>query len=238
MKTDGSTPSENQAPTPEKPPKKAHPAVKRRQRIEEYLITHPEATNATVAAYFGVSERTISSVRSVAIRKNLIQPSYFDHTTPPIEPLTTEGAEAIAKELQKMRGLHNEPLSDEEMLSILSGMVRRSAADNNLSLARDAILAYKKIQAATEVRELGPGPPQTEQELIERTSDIIDVVGPTLVAACIMRQLPDFLPLFEEEFGRLKATQPQVAPQGSTQPADSSPPMKEPNGNASSAESE
>lgn len=214
-----SDPSKNQAPEPEKPSKKPHPAVKRRQRIEEYLLTHPESTNATVAAYFGLSERTISSVRSTAVKKGLLKPSYFDHTSEPVEAIPTEGAEIIAKELQKLRGMHNEPLTDAESLSILSGMARKSAAEGNLSLARDAILAHKKIEAATQVAQLGPGPPLTEADLIMRTSDIIDVVGPHITAVCILRQLPDFLPQFEEEFGRLKATQPQVAPEGSTQPA-------------------
>jgi len=231
-------PSKNQAPSPEKPPKKAHPAVKRRQRIEEYLLTHENATNATVAAYFGISERTVSSVRSGAIRKNLIKPSYYDHTTEPVDEITTVGAEVIAKELQKLRGLHNEPLSDEEALSILAGMARKSAAENNLSLSRDAIIAYKKIESATKIQQLGPPPPQTEQDLIERTSDILDVVGPIITVASIARQLPEFLTAFSEEFGRLKATQTQVATPGFTQPTDSSPPFKEPDGDPSSAQSQ
>ena len=201
------------------------PTIKRRQRIEEYLLTHAEATNATVAAYFGVSERTISRVRSDGIKKGLLQPSYYDHQTEAPE-VTTEGAEVIVKELEKMRGLHNEPLTQEEKLSMLAGSARKAAANNNLSLLRDAILAHDKIEARSTTEKLGPGPPLTEEDLIVRTADILDVVGPALTVAAIGRQLPDFLPTFEEELSRLKATHPQVATEGSIQPADSSSPPR------------
>ncbi len=223
-----SVPSENQAPTPEKPPKTPHPAIKRRQRIEEYLLTHENASNATVAAYFGISERTVSSVRATARTKGLLKPSYYDHSSEPVEAFTTEGAEVIAKELQKLRGMHNEPLTDEEMLSILAGSVRKSAAEGNIAATRDSILAYKKIETGTHVEKLGPGPPLTDEDLITRTSDILDVVGPSIAVAAISRQLPEFLTPFSEEFGRLQATQALLAnAEGSSQTADSSPPLIE-----------
>lgn len=194
---------------PDQPPK-----IDRRQRIEEYLLTHPNVTNAEGAAYFGCSERTITRVRQAAIKKGFLTPSYYDHITEEPPPVTTEGAETLRRELEKMRGVGGEPLTDAEALQMLANLARDAAANRQGSMLRDAILAHKKISSDTTQQHLGPPPPLTDEDKVQRTADILDVVGPLLAAAAHLRQPdPSFANAFAEEFHRLQSTQHSVPPQ-------------------------
>jgi hypothetical protein len=192
--------------------------IDRRQRIEEYLLTHPNSTNPETAAYFGCSERTITRVRQAAIKKGFLTPSYFDRVSDEPPPVTTEGAEVLRRELEKMRGVSGEPLTDTESLQMLANLARDAAANRQGGMLRDAILAHKKISSDTDQKHLGPPPPLTDEDKIQRTADILDVVGPILAALAHLRQPdPSFANAFAEELHRLQSTQHSVPPQAPMQ---------------------
>jgi len=187
--------------------------VPKRQLVEEYLIVHRYATNAQVAAACGVSEGTVSNARRDAVKKGLLEPAYFDRSSPPLEtesPTSTGSVDTVTMVQEAVAaalGRGGKPLDPEESLSMLATMTREAYTKKNFSLVRDCILADAKIREKTEDTNLTIPDPLTDEEFIKHTSDILDCIGPRLAAESICHAFDFSTRLaFEEEFGRIKAT--------------------------------
>ena len=193
-------------------------------RARQYLLDHPHDSNQEVAEAIRVGLRTVSYARSHLIKEGIVPPTYFDRTIkhraiqvadrvkadpdsklnqfidPPINPL-----------IEKVTSHHRVgKLTTEESLDMLADFARHARDDGNFPLAKDAIVAYNRIEATSTETQLGPPPPQTDKDKVSRTTSILDVVGPTIAAhaavgAFITNEDRDS---FEEEFARQSVTHP------------------------------
>lgn len=186
--------------------------VPKRQLVEEYLITHPFAANAEVAAACGVSERLISTARKDAVAKGLLEPAYMDRQSKPLDtepssPGSGHLPEQVQEYLKGLTGANGKPIETEEALSMLGTAIRQAYANKNFALFRDLVLADSRIRDKTADTNLTVPDPLTPEEFVKHTSDILDCIGPLLTAAalCHAFDVPNRL-AFEEEYGRIKAT--------------------------------
>lgn len=194
-------------------PRKPIQSVPKRQMVEEYLIVHPYASNAEVAAACGVGERTVTYARSDAVKKGLVPAAYFDRTSPLDTSPPSSGSgqdlpQVIQDKLAALMGRGGAPLTPEESLSMLATMTREAYTAKNFSLVRDCILADARIREKTEDSNLTIADPITEEEFILHTSDILDVVGPEIAAAALCRAYDSALrTAFDSAYARVRATQ-------------------------------
>lgn len=189
-------------------------------RARAVLIDHPYYTVEEVAEEAKCGIRTVSYQKSNLIREGIVDPAYFDHspkartldltrrrgldTSIPLGTPESPEIENVVTEQEAGR------LTTEESLDMLADFARKARDSRNFPLAKDAIVAYNKIESGTIETQLGPPPPQTDPEKVSRTTHILDVVGPTVAAKAVCQAFTQEMDRrsFEEEFARQSVTHP------------------------------
>ena len=155
---------------------------------KEYLLARSgHCSNEECAAAASCSPRTVVRARHELQRLNpLIPPAPRDkHAT---VTLSATGAEEIERSLAAIRGDTGAPLDDAEKLQMLAVLARRAYREDNAKLAGDLMTVHTKIrESASEKPTLGPPPPLTRDELIDRTWAILDCAGPDVTAHAALR---------------------------------------------------
>ena len=184
------------------------------------LLDHPTYTNQEVADDAKCSIRTVNYARTKLVKEGIVPASYFDRsiatrtlnltsptrTAPPTAPPVTDSDTS----LEPVAPTGDHDLTIDESLSMLAGFAKSAEREGNYPLAKDAVLAHRKLKDAFTSVELGPPPPQTDEDKVSRTTNILDVVGPTLTATAICQAfiLVEDRKAFEEEFSRQSVTHP------------------------------
>jgi len=166
------------------------------QTITEYVIAYPEATIAEVGARFGVSARTVSRCRGHAIKDKLVGPSYFDRRSPEGIEAGESGHVTGAPLEETVKGYlqsakPGEQITTEESLTALSAIARAAARDGANKLAIDAHNAFHKLKSQSKEAKLGPNPPLSYDERVERTSRILECVGVRALKAAFQVAFPE-----------------------------------------------
>ncbi len=210
---------------------KKHKKLSPGLRARQYLLDHPLATTEEVSNAMLVGSRTVSYARSFLIRKGIVPPTYFDRSVEarsiPVEErastdqnsqlnqylatLNTETSPSISEEVGKvLTSQQNGKLTTAESLDMLAEFARIARKEGNFPLAKDAIVAYNKIEQGTTEAQLGPPPPQTDTQKVTRITHLLDVVGPTVAAHGICQAFVTIEDRrsFEEEFARQSVTHP------------------------------
>lgn len=186
------------------------------------LLDHPDYTDREVADTAKCGLRTVGYAKANLIAEGHVKASYFDRT---IKNRTVKMTERLLEDpTSKLSQSHtnsdtfpvsktefqDHDLTIEESLSMLAGFAKSAEREGNFPLAKDAVMAHRKLKDAFTTTELGPPPPQTDEEKVARTTIILDVVGPTLVATAICQafNLIEDRAAFEEEFARQSVTHP------------------------------
>ena len=193
-------------------------------RARMLLLDHPNFTDQEVAQTAKTSLRTVSYAKKKLVEEGIVPRSYFDRSNKArsllmadklkADPTTTlakaisesESPEVVEVKTAQQAGT----LTIEESLERYTKFARQAEIEGNFSLSKDATKAYHELEARSSETILGPPPPQTDEDKVARTTNILDVVGPTLVATAICRafHLIEDRKAFEEEFSRQSVTHP------------------------------
>jgi len=194
--------------------------MKRRTRkledAKEYLRAWPHASTDAVVRVIGCSPRTVYAARKALRLTENHEPVVADHITPRVvAPVPTEGIEDLDKEVKKAAAIKGEPLTNDELEVIYSNAVRLAKMEGNVSAMVAAGSALDRLRrGAGDANRLGPGPPLTQADKIERTSLILDVVGPKITADAAFKawERPE-LDAFLEEIGKKMAETTPIPPE-------------------------
>lgn len=193
------------------------PRSNRRSKTElakEYLEARKgHCTNEEVMAAVTCGQSTVVRARHALQRINPAFPPAPGDKLATIK-LTPTGVEEIERTLAEARGDSGKPLEDAEKLNMLAVLARRAYQDDNAKLAGDLVTVHTRIRDSTKQEStLGPGPPATPEETLDRTSIILDCVGPEVAAAAVARAFTGTdLATFGTTFDRLKVTAPHSPP--------------------------
>jgi len=204
--------------------------VKPGLRARMILLDHPDYTNQEVADDAKCGIRTVNYARAQLIKEGIVPASYFDRTTKARTLKVTDrrradpnsklslsvasndtSSEPVSPEVAEVKTAQQSgTLTIEESLERYTKFARDAEAEGNFSLSKDATKAYHELEARSSETILGPPPPQTDEEKVSRTTNILDVVGPTLTATAICQAfiLVEDRKAFEEEFSRQSVTHP------------------------------
>jgi DNA-binding transcriptional regulator YhcF (GntR family) len=183
------------------PRKDAHQS--KREKAELYVLKFPHATAVDIAKMADVSVNTVDRARAKLAKQGMIQKGRHGAVPPKADPQTPEVEKVVTDR-------DTGTLTDERALYILNNLAEQGYRDKNLGLAKDAIKEYKRLEAQTTETTLGPPDPVTDRDKIERTTQILDVVGPVLTASAVIKAfcLQEDRTQFEEEFTRQSVTHP------------------------------
>jgi DNA-binding transcriptional regulator YhcF (GntR family) len=172
-------------------------------RAEKYIFRFPHAQAVDIAKMADVSVNTVTRARAKLAKQGLIKKGRHDGYPPLPDPQTPEVEKVVTDR-------DTGTLTDERALFILNNLAEQGYRDKNLGLAKDAIKEYKRLEAQTTETTLGPPDPVTDRDKIERTTQILDVVGPVLTASAVIKAfcLQEDRTQFEEEFTRQSVTHP------------------------------
>lgn len=154
-----------------------------KEQVIEYMIAHREATNAEICREFGVKDRTITRARKEAIEKGYVGPNYFDRMSDEgreAGEAGSHGAEPLEKTLERVaRGVKpgDTQLTTEESLLMLSQLARAAKRDGANKLSIEAMVAFHRLKSQSKEAKLGPNPPLSFDEKVERTSRVLEAAG-------------------------------------------------------------
>ncbi len=194
-------------------------------RARQYLLDHPHDSNQEVANAVKCGLRTVGYARKELIDQGIVNPSYFERSLrtqalklatrqqklPPPPSITNPDTDPDATQIvEQVVGKKTGNLTTEESLAMLTQFARVAQKEKNFALAKDAVIAHDRIAKGSTVSQLGPPPPQKDEDKATRTTNILDVVGPTIAALAIVKAFPieEDRKLFEEEFARQSVTHP------------------------------
>lgn len=212
------------------------------QLAKEYLMAHPTASNEDVIQATGVSSRSVSSARQVLVQMGLLQRSFHDRRHRSAEPdgtasaveLPTHGPSEEASDAMEVRRLAaleqsinkdiGEPLTPDEMRRRYARIADWARNNKEFTLEIQAIQAHARLDSQLGARDrLGPGPPLTRPQKVERVGLICQAAAPSIVAeACVMYWDRRELDKFIDEIGRFMARKaPDGVPNQETAPLPS-----------------
>lgn len=168
------------------------------QLAKEYLLANKAATNEDVVKALGVSSRTVTAARSALISMGLLQRSYFDrtssHPTPdasePAIPhgptLETHSVADLAKLNELIQQDHGEAITAEEARKRVSRIIRAASVMHDPQLELSAINMFARLDAQLGARDrLGPGPPLSREAKVQRSSQILEAIGPSIAGEAL-----------------------------------------------------
>lgn len=176
------------------PPKKKDelPPVKLKKQtkqeiIRDLLLANPEMTIRELQHQTKISKRTIMYARDSLIKDGLLPPSRQNILeTLPEEGKITQYTELLdGKSLSDLAGEaeFEEEIADDVMIQKkLMKEVRTIAFNpvNHPDVRLSAIQIWAKLKDLEKQKDIGPGPPRSESEIIERMTRLMKGVGPNI----------------------------------------------------------
>lgn len=170
-----------------------------RTQVREYIIAHPEAKNADVMEATGCSMRTVSNVRALLRAEGAI-PAAGDkrHAAPRVDPTQVIGdagvgtfdpitgvdlTRAVGASLGEDVGADG-TVEIDKLKKVLWRVVRTNRDDRIVVAAAGTLARIKQEESA---RPLGPGPPMTEDDAVERLVLLYRPVGLKIVFAALVK---------------------------------------------------
>jgi hypothetical protein len=201
---------------------------KKLQSTINFCLAYPDMTGAEIARKLNVGINTVARARkAITLRgeqgKSPTNPSNPGLTTesttdliPQLPPkaASKSQAEALTQEFDELQRNLEDPTTYDspKMRKHLVNLLKRAQVDLASKLEIDVIKAIQDLDKRNiGETSLGPGPPKTEEEWIDRTSVILDCAMPKIAAQAALRAFkgPD-LQLFMAELERLKPTSHQL----------------------------
>jgi len=183
--------------------------------IRALLIANPAASNSEIVEQTGASPRTVQYIRANLRKTGILEPVRGQQTAPEgAKVMVTEPT--IASILPQAADLTPEMLSDDAIREKLLHQVQLTAFDPKVSAQTrlDAAQVWVKLRDIAREKELGPGLPRTEEEIIDRLVRIMQGCGAKLVIKALdrafQRKEPEYEPL-----------EPASTPQGTEEAPDS-----------------
>jgi len=173
-----------------------------RRLAKNAIIKTPDATDYEIAKKTGVSPRTVASARADLIVEGVLQPNRrvpeptkieisqkIDEIKPAEatdQPLTEESEKQMlgGKTLREIvdvevdEDLENDEETRKKLLRIIKNIAfnQRTHPDTRIT----AIQAWTKLRDIARTKELGPGLPLSEEDVLNRLTRIYRAVGPKL----------------------------------------------------------
>jgi hypothetical protein len=170
------------------------------------LLKYPHMNAADIARLADCNIRSVYRARKILQAKGLLKKHEKHRTSQiltdvPSHPVTPEVAK-VSEDQAAGR------LTIDESLDMLSQFARDGKREGNLTLAKDAIKEFTRLESQAVEAVLGPPDPLTDADKIERSTQILDVIGPHLAALAVKSAFTESedLSAFEEEFTRRSPT--------------------------------
>lgn len=207
--------------------------VRKIELAREYLIANPEASNNQASRELGCSIGTVSNARRLLITAGLVPKRYHDRrpddTPGPTDqfptlanPVDLQGAEELKQRLGELSGAAGEAHTPDEVKRRLSAIARNAALEHNGQLEIAALNALGRAEAQfAEKTTLGPPPPATDEEKIDRLSVLISCTDPKITCSALFRafteeEIAEFARLFSKMWNPAHNPPPIMAETAST----------------------
>lgn len=183
-------------------------------RVREYLLEHPEATNRDVRDDLVVSIRLITRVRAKMVEEGLLPPAWGDHFAAerarrranpipeveeaakdtPFETASTADLERAIDANAKQSNTTDYFAGIEDDEEIDFGKLRRilwrvANRDKDPRIRTQAIWTLTRMQQDVSDRPLGPGIPRTRQSILDRLLLLFEGVGADVVVEAMQMYL-------------------------------------------------
>lgn len=164
------------------------------QQAIEYLVAHPKASTKDIMANLQCSTKTVQNARKKGYDMGVLPRSPYDRIRrDPLENpavIDTEGAEDLMEAVTAaVTGDERTPLDIDESKRVLAGIARNG--HNPDSLRIQAITASARIDAIAGTDEkLGPRPPLSRADWVDKTRCILDVAGLEIAVDALVRAYP------------------------------------------------
>jgi len=183
------------------------------QMAKEYLLVYPSANNQQVVDALSISEKTVSNARRFLIQTGQLEKSFYSRrgstlgTTPlaDISVIKTESAASLGTEAEVI--LASADMDVPERRRRLSELARKARVDGSGQLEIAAIQAIAKLDEQSGTKDsLGPGPPLSRADKVNRLGVLIEVCGASITAESVVKSLerPELDTLIDE-IGRFMA---------------------------------
>lgn len=142
------------------------------------MLADPNLSNIEIQRQTGAGTRTITYARASLRREGLIPDSRktgINRGGLPVENLTPEDL----KRFENSENIEEELGNDDQIRTQIVRSVQRMALNPKLSpdIRLSASQIWVKLKDVSKEEELGPGPPRTEVEVIDRLLRIFEAVG-------------------------------------------------------------
>lgn len=152
--------------------------------LKTLMLTNPELSNVEISRQTGASTRAVTYARAALRNEGRSSNSRKTQSLPPHSEATELTPEAIEK-LSSSENIELE-IGDSTTRALIVRSVQRMALDPRLhpDTRLSASQIWVKLKDLARTTELGPGPPRTQQEIIDRLLRIFKAVGhPTVLKA-------------------------------------------------------
>lgn len=196
----------------------------KRDETIKYVLRNPRAPLKEIAKEIGASLGLVSHIRAEMARKGMVAPltkhsttrgSILPKFTPPVKIETLETDQILDGEMVKKLAeseniLEDIDLNDDEMQKKLLKQVQLMAFDASLhpDTRLNAINIYAKVKDIAKAKDLGPGPPRNEEQIIERLVRIMRAVGPSLTVKSVHYAFPTGEPSDDKETDKGETSNP------------------------------
>lgn len=175
------------------------------QLAKEYLLAHPNATDAEIVGRLEISSRTVTYARQQLRLQGELPRSFYDRksarvgegsaepdtasdpSSGPVVALSIEDSKALESYL-KGANVSTDPLTVDQMRARYSAIARHAAANKEFTLEIAALQALARLDQQVGARDaLGPGVPHTREQRTTRVTMIVDAAGPSITADAVVR---------------------------------------------------
>jgi DNA-binding Lrp family transcriptional regulator len=152
--------------------------------IRAYLLADSAASIDEIVEKTGASKRTVQYIRAELRKSGLLEPSRRESI-----PLEVTNIEETIVNLPNPDFISPEMLSDDEIRNKLLRQVQMTAFDPKVSAQTrlDAAQVWVKLRDISREKELGPGNPLTEEDVVDRLIRIMKACGPGPVIKALER---------------------------------------------------
>jgi hypothetical protein len=182
------------------------------ERVRAAILQNPSATVSSIENFTGASRRTVYYVLNKLRKEGLIPSSRKDKpaTEEAKEPTVVTSQIIDDPTLQAMANSENfdeDFGTEDEVRAKLLRVVQKMAFDPLLhpDTRLSASQVWAKLKDIARSKDLGPGPPRTEDEIIDRLVRLMQGVGPGLVIKAL-----------DQAFAQRKDTSDEKAPDQQT----------------------
>jgi len=190
-----------------------------RDDVKMFLLANPAATSSEAAKATGASKRTVFLAKKDLIDAGQMERVRYDHkrraakSSPEGAMMDGETLRAIAANTDLVDDLVDEAATRDKLLR----QVQRMALDPMLpaDLRLSATQVWVKVKDIARTKDLGPGPPRTEEEILARLTRLLQAVGPKIALKALN------MVFGKGETDEKASSQPSVSSEGTSEDSNS-----------------